>query len=136
MKIKYVGVKTDGETAFIGDTGITWMPGDSHPVADRITVALATRMLQHPDVFALDDEETPRVTLQPHQPTPAASTVTTSAAAPGSNVIKTPAGEVNLDGKTAEELRALAKELDVKVHFNAGIPKVTEALLAAFPAGQ
>lgn len=51
-QIKYVGVKEDGETAFFSESGgITWMPGDSHPIADK----LAERMLNHPDVFAEDD---------------------------------------------------------------------------------
>lgn len=51
MKIKYVGVKEDGETAFSRDSGIErWMPGDSFDVPDPVGV----KMLQHPDVFARD----------------------------------------------------------------------------------
>ena len=49
MKIYYVGTKPDGETAFSPITGITWMPGDSHDIADE---KIAIRMLQHPDVFS------------------------------------------------------------------------------------
>lgn len=53
MKIKYVGVKADGETAFALETKIErWMLGDSHEIADA---ELAARMLKHPDVFALDE---------------------------------------------------------------------------------
>lgn len=53
-QIKYVGTKEDGETAFFHETGgITWMPGDSHPVPEKV----AERMLKHPDVFAEDEEQ-------------------------------------------------------------------------------
>lgn len=54
-QIKYVGVKEDGETAFVHETGITWYPGDSHAVPEKV----AERMLRHPDVFAEDDEQKP-----------------------------------------------------------------------------
>lgn len=54
MKIKYVGVKDDGETAFSGETRIAvWFAGDEHDIADE---ALAERMLRHPDVFERADE--------------------------------------------------------------------------------
>lgn len=53
MKIIYVGVKEDGETAFASQTGIErWMQGDVHD----IPTAVAARMLEHPDVFAKADE--------------------------------------------------------------------------------
>lgn len=52
MKIKYVGLKEDGETAFSAITGITWFPGSSEDVPNPIAV----KMLQHPDVFARDEE--------------------------------------------------------------------------------
>ena len=52
MKIKYVGVKPDGETAFARESGVArWMPGSSHEVPDHVGV----KMLRHPDVFARDD---------------------------------------------------------------------------------
>lgn len=54
-QIKYVGVKLNGERAFKEDTGIEWMPGDSHDVKPDI----AAKMLKHPDVFALDDGTAP-----------------------------------------------------------------------------
>jgi hypothetical protein len=53
MKIKYVGVKQDGETAFSSETGITWFPGSRETVAP----AVAAKMLKHPDVFAEDEAE-------------------------------------------------------------------------------
>lgn len=54
-KLKYVGLKEDGETAFHERTGIPrWMPGDAHNITEA---ALVARMLQHPDVFALVTEE-------------------------------------------------------------------------------
>lgn len=53
-QLKYVGLKQDGERAFMQETGIEWMPGSSHDV----TPELAVKMLKHPDVFALDDGTT------------------------------------------------------------------------------
>jgi hypothetical protein len=51
-RIKYVGAKEDGEAAFADQTRIArWLPGDSHDIPDP---ALCARLLQHPDVFALD----------------------------------------------------------------------------------
>lgn len=47
MKIKYVGVKQDGETAFSPTTGITWFPG----MVEEVASAIAVKMIQHPDVF-------------------------------------------------------------------------------------
>lgn len=47
VKIKYVGVKTDGERAFKADTGIEWFPGHEHEVSEEH----AAKMLRHPDVF-------------------------------------------------------------------------------------
>lgn len=47
IKIKYVGVKADGERAFQHDTGIEWFPGDVHEVKEEH----AANMLRHPDVF-------------------------------------------------------------------------------------
>jgi hypothetical protein len=47
VKIKYVGVKKDGERAFKADTDIEWFPGDVHDVDSKV----AEQMLRHPDVF-------------------------------------------------------------------------------------
>lgn len=55
MKLKYVGVKEDGETAFSRETGITWFPGS----VEDVPTAMAVKMLQHPDVFAEADEQSP-----------------------------------------------------------------------------
>ncbi len=48
VKVKYVGLKVDGERAFKELTGITWMPGDVKDVEE----AHAKQMLRHGDVFA------------------------------------------------------------------------------------
>lgn len=50
-KIKYVGLKKGpiGETAFAHETNITWFPG----TVKSVPQAIAARMLNHPDVFAL-----------------------------------------------------------------------------------
>lgn len=48
MKFKYVGEKQDGERAFKDKTGIEWMPGSEHDVADA---EVAEQMLKHPTVW-------------------------------------------------------------------------------------
>lgn len=114
-KIKYVGTKPDGETAFSLAAGAPaiWMAGDVFEVAEP----LAAKMLQHPDVFALD---APEQTSGSTEPT-----------APASNSITKPDGTaVQLDGMSKEDLHALAKELGVAVHHNAGADKVIAALTA------
>lgn len=114
MKIKYVGVKEDGETAFSRETGITWFPGAS----EDVPVALAVKMLKHPDVFAEDTAEaaapTAPVTLQPLAPT----------LAPGEAKPSTDP----LDAMTREELHALAKERGIKVHHSSGAAAVIKAI--------
>jgi hypothetical protein len=52
IAIKYVGLKTAGEGAFGELTGgIVWMPDVVH----NVSPAVASKLLQHPDVFARDD---------------------------------------------------------------------------------
>lgn len=104
-RIKYVGTKDDGESAFSRETQITWFPGDSHDMTD----AMAARMLQHPDVFA-PDEATFELAIKL-----------------GDGTVKV------LDGMDRAELHALAKDLSLGVHHNAGEKKVIDALLDAFP---
>lgn len=48
IKIKYVGLKQDGERAFKEHTGIEWFQGDEREVSEEH----AAMMLRHPDVFA------------------------------------------------------------------------------------
>lgn len=155
MKIKYVGAKIDGETAFANLSGIErWMPGDSFDVKDGV----ATRMLQHPDVFALADSETvpqakttaPQITLAPAASQSATVTVTDDNAvnpaalslSPGA-VVENPApvsitladGTVKvLDGLDKPALYELTKELGLKVHPAFGPAKLIAALQEAFPA--
>lgn len=104
MKIKYVGLKIDGETAFAKECGIErWLPGDAREVADP---QLAKRMLAHPDVFAEDDgpskSQVKRVAEAPAAPPPAdvaATTVSDSvdpaaiSLSPGATVASSAAGE-------------------------------------------
>ena len=133
MKIAYVGVKLDGETAFTDKTGITWMPGDSFEVADDV----ATKMLQHPDVFAKDEGKATAKT----DDTTDTSGITLM---PGGKVEPTdkPASVLHLaDGTTKDlagmekaDLHILAKELGVTVHPNAGAATVVAKILEAFPA--
>ncbi len=148
-KIKYVGLKHDGETAFGRETGITWFQGDSHEVPDSV----AKRMLNHPDVFAVDSgavkaEPAPApapapVTLQPVIQLQAQEPVTetkvgTEAAnftlAPGAEVASSNeqvAQVVDLALLDKEALHALAKERGIKVHHNAGADTVRKALAEA-----
>lgn len=135
MKIKYVGVKQDGETAFSRETGITWFPG----TCEDVPVAMAAKMLKHPDVFAEDVAEvvapaapvapTAPITLQPLNK---AASDLQSTLAPGSVVGEGAAtAKPDLDTLTREELHALAKERGIKVHHSSGAVAVKAALLAA-----
>lgn len=129
MKIKYVGLKPDGETAFSSETGITWFPGDSFDVSDKH----GQKMLNHPDVFAIDESTS--------EPVSEAKPVAKLSLAPGAKVeLDTPAS-ITIDGVThdlnvldLDAIHALANELDVKVHHKAGTDKVKAALLAAYPS--
>lgn len=146
MKIKYVGAKTDGETAFIHLTGLTWFPGDSFEVDNKH----APRLLNHPDVFERDTEQvqtqTKVQTLAPVQKpvtAPAAGDVDPNklTLTPGATVENTKPVTITLpdgtakviDGLSKEELHALAKSLEVKIHPASGAAKVSAALLEAFP---
>lgn len=101
MKIKYVGVKEDGETAFASAAGIAkWMPGDSFEIANP---QLASRMLQHPDVFA---EDTSTTKASKSTSTPVAAGVL----APGASITLAPGGAVDpLAGMDDKQVRAFAK---------------------------
>jgi len=142
MKIKYVGAKTDGETAFIHLTGLTWFPGDSFEVDNKH----APRLLNHPDVFERDTEQAQAKVLAPVQKpvtAPAAGDVDPNklTLTPGSTVENTKPATITLpdgtakviDGLSKEELHALAKSLEVKIHPASGAAKVSAALLEAFP---
>lgn len=124
MQIKYVGLKTDGETAFSEKTKITWMPGDSFTV----DAAHAEMMLSHPDVFAIDDKVTAPAGLE----NVVVPTQTGDFVAPAA--IQLPDGsQLIISGMDKEALHKLAKEMDVKIHHSAGAAKVIEALQDAFP---
>lgn len=118
MKLKYVGVKLDGETAFSGETKITWHPGDEHDVDDK----LAQKMLNHPDVFALADD--------------ASESSSIVATTEQKITLPDPEGEIDLAALSVDELKTLATSLDVKVHHAAGKEKVIAALMAAFPKAE
>ncbi|APW38444.1 hypothetical protein RD110_15585 [Rhodoferax koreense] len=184
-RIRYVGAK-DAERAFIDKTGIVWTPGDEH----EIEVGTASRMLQHPDVFA--DAEKFAAAQKFQAETQVAVVLGAGAGAglaqaianiPGVRVtlmdedvlngfdlsnlspsewnaldeearlqwmadadrlIDTPPGPdapqftILVDGKVTAlddldktALHALANQLGVKVHHNAGAENVRNALLAA-----
>lgn len=92
-KIKYVGVKLDGETAFTAAAKMAdpWMPGDVREIDDEKLVA---QMLQHPDVFARDDAN-PAKAAQAPAPAP-------TAAAPTAAALKAPLDEdTNTGGSLA-----------------------------------
>ena len=132
MKIKYVGVKEDGETAFSRDTGITWFPG----TCEDVPAAMAAKMLRHPDVFAEDVAEVvvpaapaASITLQPLDKTTGDLQPTL---APGSVVGEGAAAvQPDLDTLSREELHALAKARGIKVHHSSGAAAVKAAILAA-----
>jgi hypothetical protein len=149
MKIKYVGLKEDGETAFAHLSGVErWMPGDSFEVKDSVAI----RMLQHPDVFAQEDTTAQAIAPQAQVNKPAEVVASTPAAgavdpealslAPGAVVenpiplsITLPDGSVKvLDGLDKAALYELTKELGVKIHPASGPAKLIAALQEAFPA--
>lgn len=73
MQIKYIGKKEHGHTTFTRLTGITWYPGDVHPVKDEH----ARVLLRHPDAFEVVPDTAGKTAP------PEASTVTL---APGAQV--------------------------------------------------
>ena len=118
MKIKYVGVKLDGETAFAGESGIAlWLDGDSHEVKDTV----AAKMLKHPDVFALDDAMKAPEPVQVGQVAEPVVMAETGISASG----LTP-----LESMTKAQLQELSKAKDIKVHHNAGIDTLIKAIKA------
>ena len=147
MKIKYIGVKVNGCTAFQRESGIKWMQGDEHEIRDE----LAKRMLRHPDIFAVAQEQEakkPAITLQPQTPIEPV-TVTGDTLAPGAEIKPLGQGEgapkflmaaaegaIVLDDLDKAALHALAKESGVKVHHAAGADTVRRALIEAFPVAQ
>ena len=112
-KLKYVGLKQDGETAFSTETNITWFPGSVEDVPD----AVAERMLKHPDVFAVDDEPLTGDQVD----------------IPRSTILLADGTSLTLNGFDKSTLHAIAKENGVNVHHNAGADKVIAALIAAYP---
>jgi len=107
MKIKYVGVKLDGETAFASESGIAlWLAGEVHEIKD----AVGAKMLKHPDVFALDVAQS------------------TKAAEPDAAIDPASA---DLLVMTRDELKERAKSLGLDVHHNAGIPTLVRAIQVA-----
>ena len=115
IKIQYIGKKPQRIDTVAG-TGIVWTGnGDVQLVPSDA----AKRMLQHPDVWALAEDQE-QVQLAESGPQVAA--------------ISLPDGTTQaLDGMSKEALHDLAKALGVKVHHLSGADKVTEALVTAFP---
>lgn len=106
-QIKYVGVKPDGETAFGSLTGgIVWLPGSSHEIADDV----ADKMLQHPDVFAVDEALTTEFIMQ---------------LADGTTKV--------LNSMSLDELRELSKEMGLTPHGKAKELSLMTKLVEAFP---
>jgi hypothetical protein len=108
MKIKYVGVKEDGETAFARDVGIErWMKGDVHEVSE----ALAAKMLQHPDVFAVDKSAAKKEPAAPApSPAPAAPAAPSDVTlAPGTSVGE-PSAPAPAAAKKSAPKKAAAKK--------------------------
>jgi hypothetical protein len=119
MKIKYVGVKLDGETAFASESGIAvWLHGDAHEVKG----AVAAKMLKHPDVFALDEA------IKAAEPVQVAK-VAEPVVMAETGIPAT--GLTPLESMTKEQLQELAKAKDIKVHHNAGIETLIKAIKAA-----
>lgn len=135
MKLTYVGTKSNGSTAFKAQTGITWFSGDSHDIKDDV----AAKMLKHPDVFKLAEAfpaaQEPKVPSVDTTGMTLAAGSKVEAPAKPAHVLHYQDGTTKvLDGLEKEELHALAKQLEVKVHPNAGAATVAAKLAEAFPA--
>lgn len=172
-KIAYVGLKKDGESAFQSETGILWIPGS----VEEVNPAVAKKMLNHPDVFALAGDSAELSSAKPAAPAVATNPglpewakkgmdvgltdeqleslaqvggPDTEAGAklwleltgkpfhteppPPKYVMRMPDGIPRvLDTMSRDALHDLAKELRVPVHAMAGAPKVSAALVAAYP---
>ena len=110
MKLKYVGLKENGCTAFSKESGVPlWNIGDVHDIKDT---ALAGRMLKHPDVFALAEES--------DEKKPAAEAQT--------DENKTDDG---LDALDKAALLQLAKDKGLTIHHASGEDKIRAALREA-----
>ena len=112
MKLKYVGLK-ERETAFQPETGVVWEPGSEHDIKDE---ALCARMLKHPDVFAVADED--------EKPNDGGTTAL---------FMQTADGPLDLSKLDKDQLHALAKESGVQVHHKAKAETVAAKLAEAFP---
>jgi len=133
-RIKYVGLKDGGESAFADESGIArWMPGDTRDVSPDV----ARRMLKHPDVFAPADTgtATPGAALSSVAPAPAApvpAPASTPTIAPGAEI---PAADP-IAGLDDAGVRAFANEQGLKINGIALFKganlrtKVTDALKA------
>lgn len=145
-QIKYVGVKEDGETAFGHMTGgIVWYPGSTHEIKDDI----AAKMLQHPDVFAIDEQATAAEPVKSTKTQAIAVNADGLSLAPGGTVADSnlsPAkqsadyqitlkdGSVKaLDGMSIDALRQLSKEMGLTPHNKAKQPGLMSKLVEAFP---
>ena len=71
MRFKYIGLKVDGERAFKETTGIEWMPGSEHDVADQ---KVAEEMLKHPTIWEPVQVALGSAKSAPAAPTPAPAT--------------------------------------------------------------
>ena len=112
MKLKYVGLKPQC-TAFKLETGITWLPGAVHDVKD----ALATKMLKHPDVFAVAAKAAaPEQEAEQGEAIDAGDPITEL----------TP-----LESMSKEQLQQLAKAKGLTVHHKAGVESLIKAIKAA-----
>lgn len=138
MKIKYVGLK-QFEDAFEAETAVTWGPGVEHDIADP---DLCTRMLKHPDVFAVSgstvkepasNAKVDTVTVTPVDDASEAGNVPQADEQPkAQHIMQTEKGPLVLDALDKATLKELAKELDVPVG-NSGEDKIRQKLVEAFP---
>jgi hypothetical protein len=152
MLIKYVGLK-ESETAFSAETGITWEQGSQHEIA---SLALCTRMLNHPDVF-----EQVEVAPEPIPPIPVSSGLSDAITLPpavvtlppeddgqqlqtqeqqlpeddkpAALVMMTKAGPLDLSGMDKADLHRLAKDEGMDIHPNAKAETVARRLVEMFP---
>lgn len=114
MKLKYIGLKVDGERAFQAETGIEWMPDSVHEVSD----AVAAKMLEHPTIWTRVDNGPALASAAAKAPARNVGTVddqdVDDAATKAEQSKKEAAGDplANLDDAA---VRAFAKERSLKI---------------------
>lgn len=106
MRIKYIG-KKDSRADTVAGTGIVWLGhGDVHDVPD----SAAAKLLRHADVWAVDAADAPTSTAGLGDAKKPPADGDTGSGGNGGETLT----EAHFAAMTDEQLRAFAKERDIK----------------------